>query len=152
MEDLRKQLHADPNLRRICSFVSVPSLPMFSRRLTELAGDSSFSNALGELVQEYLGERITGNILRDSTAIAARETPCNKKSEIRTPKQAKRKRGRPRKGEQYPDKALTVLEQQSTMTFEQAVKLLSRKCAWGCKKNSQGNVAYWKEYKLHLDV
>jgi hypothetical protein len=29
---------------------------------------------------------------------------------------------------------------------------LSKSCAWGCKKNSQGNVSTWKGYKLHLDV
>jgi len=152
MDDLRKQLRANPNLRKICGFVSVPSLSTFSRRLTELAGDTAFSEALGKLVKEYLGERITGNILRDSTAITARETPCNKKSEVRPPETAKRKRGRPRKEEQLLDKTPTVLEQQVTMTFEQAVKMLSCECAWGCKKNSQGNVSYWKGYKLHLDV
>lgn len=25
-------------------------------------------------------------------------------------------------------------------------------CTWGCKRNSQGNVQFWKGYKLHLDV
>jgi len=152
MEDVRKQLRANPNLRKICGFSLVPSLPTFSRRLTELAGDNAFSEALGKIVKEYLGKMITGNILRDSTAIAVRETPCNKKSEVRLPETAKRKRGRPRKEEQHLDKTPTVLEQQVTMTFEQAVKMLSRDCAWGCKKNSQGNVSYWKGYKLHLDV
>jgi len=152
MEDLRKQLRANPNLRKICGFSHVPSLPTFSRRLSELAGNTAFSEALGKIVKAYLGERITGNILRDSTAIAARETPCNKKSEVRPPKKEKRKRGRPRKEEQPLDKTPTVLEQQATMTFEQAVKMLSSDCAWGCKKNSQGNVSYWKGYKLHLDV
>jgi len=152
MEDVRKQLYANPNLRTICGFSKVPSLPTFSRRLTELAGDSAFSEALGKIVKEYLGKKITGNILRDSTAITAREAPCNKKSDVRLPGKAKRKRGRPRKEEQRLDKAPTVLEQQVTMTFEQAVTMLSRDCAWGCKKNSQGNISYWKGYKLHLDV
>lgn len=50
------------------------------------------------------------------------------------------------------DKPPTVLEQQVTMTFEQAVTMLSYDCTWGCKKNSQGNISYWKGYKLHLDV
>jgi hypothetical protein len=147
MEDLRKRLHADPNLRRICGFGLVPSLPTFSRRLTELAGDTLFSDVLGKIVQEHLGERITGNILRDSTAITARETPCNKKSEVRLPETTKRKHGRPRKGESHPEKQPTVFEQQSTMAFEQEVKLLSGDCAWSCKMNSQGNVSYWKGYR-----
>ncbi|MDR2101667.1 MAG: hypothetical protein LBP43_03775, partial [Treponema sp.] len=29
---------------------------------------------------------------------------------------------------------------------------VNRECAWGCKKNSQGNMSYWKGYTLHLDV
>jgi hypothetical protein len=29
---------------------------------------------------------------------------------------------------------------------------LNKNCAWGCKKNSQGNVMFWKGYKLHLDL
>jgi len=33
-----------------------------------------------------------------------------------------------------------------------ALRELETDCAWGCKKNSQGNVSYWKGYKLHLDV
>ena len=152
MEDLRKQLRANPNLRKICGFSLVPSLSTFSRRLTELACDTAFSEALAKIVKGYLGKRITGNILGDSTAITVHEAPCNKKSEVRLPEKAKRKRGRPRKEEQRLDKPPTVLEQQVTMTFEQAVKMLSRDCAWGCKKNSQGNVSYWKGYKLHLDV
>jgi len=31
-------------------------------------------------------------------------------------------------------------------------KALNTDCAWGCKKNSLGNVSFWKGYKLHLDV
>ena len=33
-----------------------------------------------------------------------------------------------------------------------ALRELDTQCAWGCKKNSQGNVSFWKGYKLHLDV
>jgi hypothetical protein len=29
---------------------------------------------------------------------------------------------------------------------------LNQLAAWGCKKNSQGNVMFWKGYKLYLDV
>jgi IS5 family transposase len=29
---------------------------------------------------------------------------------------------------------------------------IDKECAWGCKKNSEGNVSFWKGYKLHLDV
>jgi hypothetical protein len=32
------------------------------------------------------------------------------------------------------------------------INALNKDCAWGCKKNSQGNISYWKGYKLLLDV
>jgi hypothetical protein len=33
-----------------------------------------------------------------------------------------------------------------------ALSALNTLCCWGCKRNSQGNVSFWKGYKLHLDV
>jgi len=152
MEDLRKQLQSNANLRKICGFHDVPSLPTFSRRLSELADDKDFSEALEHLVTEYLSERITGNVLRDSTAIPAREAPCNKKSEVPPMRKAHHARGRPKKGERRSPVPPTVLTQQASMPLEAAVSLLPTECTWGCKINSQGNVSYWKGYKLHLDV
>lgn len=38
------------------------------------------------------------------------------------------------------------------MSLEEAVKTLDMRCSWGYKKNSQGNLTYWKGYKVHLDV
>jgi hypothetical protein len=29
---------------------------------------------------------------------------------------------------------------------------IDKECAWDCKKNSEGNVSFWKGCKLHLDV
>jgi hypothetical protein len=66
--------------------------------------------------------------------------------------QRKYRRGRPKKGEERPPKALPVIAQQTTMSLEEALKTLDTRCSWGCKKNSQGNLTYWKGYKVHLDV
>ena len=44
------------------------------------------------------------------------------------------------------------LERQLKMKPGKAVAELDDSCAWGCKKNSQGNISFWKGYKLHLDV
>ena len=151
MEDLRKQLHGNANLRTICGFHNVPSLPTFSRKLAELADDKDFSHALEHLVTEHLSERITGNVLRDSTAISARETPSNKKSDVRRSPPPQR-RGRPKKGAHRSPVPPTVLSQQASMPLETAMNLLPKECTWGCKINSQGNMSYWKGYKLHLDV
>jgi len=45
-----------------------------------------------------------------------------------------------------------VHEKQVALDAKSALSELNQKCAWGCKKNSQGNMQTWKGYKLHLDV
>jgi len=152
MDDLRKRLLSDPNLRMICGFTKVPSLPTFSRRMSLLSEDSLMAQSLKAMVSEYYAGRIVGHISRDSTAIATREKPYNKKSDVAIPSPVKYRRGRPRKDEHRPQKALPVIAQQTTMSIEEALKTLDTRCSWGCKKNSQGNVSYWKGYKVHLDV
>ncbi|MEN6477920.1 MAG: transposase [Rectinema sp.] len=151
-DDLRKRLLADPNLRMICGFTKVPSLPTFSRRMSLLSESFGMAQSLEAMATDYYAGKIVGHISRDSTAIAAREKPCNKKSEVAISKPVNYRRGRPRKGEERPQKALPAIAQQTTMPLEEALKTLDTRCAWGCKKNSQGNSSYWKGYKLHLDV
>jgi len=152
MDDLRKRLLSDPNLRMICGFTKVPSLPTFSRRMSLFSEDSCMAQSLEAMVTDYYTGRIVGDVSRDSTAIASREKPCNKKSEVAILNPVKYRRGRPRKDEHRPQKALPVITQQTTMSLEEALKTLDRRCSWGCKKNSQGNISYWKGYKVHLDV
>ena len=152
MDDLRKRLISDPNLRRICGFIKVPSLATFSRRMDMLSESSVMEKSLEAIVSEYYAGRLVGDVSRDSTAIAVRGKPCNKKSDVALPQNKKYRRGRPRKGEERPQKALPVIAQQTTMSLEEALKTLDTRCSWGCKRNSQGNVSYWKGYKIHLDV
>lgn len=33
-----------------------------------------------------------------------------------------------------------------------ALSELDKDCSWGCKRSSQGNVSFWKGYKLHVDT
>ncbi len=152
MDDMRKRLIADPNLRRICGFTTVPSLATFSRRMEMLSQSPVMEKSLEVMIRECYAERLVGDLSRDSTAIAARGKPCNKKSDVALLKKTKYRRGRPRKGEERPPKALPVIAQQTTMSLEEALNTLDMRCSWGCKKNSQGNLTYWKGYKVHLDV
>jgi hypothetical protein len=149
MDDLRKRLISDPNLRRICGFIKVPSLATFSRRMSLLSESSIMEKSFETMVSEYYAGRIVGDVARDSTAIAAREKPWNKKSDVALPKPKKYRRGRPRKGEARPQKEPPVIAQHTTMLLEEALKTLDTRCSWGY---SQGNVSYWKGYKIHLDV
>jgi hypothetical protein len=149
---LLNRLKSDANLRMICGFSKVPSAATFSRRMAELANNATMTRALNFLVKKYHEDRIVGHISRDSTAIEAREKPVNKKSEVVISSPPKRKRGRPRKGETKSEKKLKRLVRQLKLRPGKALAEIDSRCAWGCKRNSQGNVAFWKGYKLHLDV
>jgi len=147
---LRVRLGGNVNRRRICGFRRVPDAATFSRRLKEFAGSGVLDRVLNGLVRQYQGEGLVGHICRDSTAIEARERPVNCKREVAPPR--KRGRGRPRKGESRPEKKERRLARQLSMKSGAALREVEKQCSWGCKKNSQGNVMFWKGYKLHLDV
>ncbi len=74
-----------------------------------------------------------GLISRDSTAIEARVTP------VSPPKaeKPKRKRGRPKKGEEGL-KELRRVERQSGMTLAAMLADLPRNCSMGVKRNAKG--------------
>jgi hypothetical protein len=44
------------------------------------------------------------------------------------------------------------VEKQTTQEAKTSLEGIDKKCAWGCKKNSEGNISFWKRFKLHLDV
>lgn len=146
---LRRRLKSDSSLRRICGFEKVPSEATLSRRLSEYAEVRIMEQMLYKMVRSYHKDHIVGHISRDSTAIKAREKPVNKKKEVKPAE--KRRRGRPRKEEQRPRRQKR-LEKQISAGSAESIKELDTQCSWGCKKNSQGNVSFWKGYKLHLDV
>jgi hypothetical protein len=104
---------------------------------------------LYKMARGYHKGHLVGHISRDSTAIKAREKPVNKKKDVKPA--VKRCRGRPRKEEQRPRRKKR-LEKQISAGSAESIKELDTQCSWGCKKNSQGNVSFWKGYKLHLDV
>jgi hypothetical protein len=60
--------------------------------------------------------------------------------------------GGPPKSEGKRDKQPSEMEKQVTQGAPDSLEKLNKKCSFGCKKNSQGNVSFWKGYKLHLDV
>ncbi len=146
---LRERLVSDSSLRRICGFTKIPSEATFSRRLTDFAQRCLPDSTLAGLVQQYHEGKLVRVVARDSTAIAARERPHNKKKEA---KPVKHKRGRPRKDEVREPKMEKRMKRQLRQSSGKSLRELDKECAWGCKKNSQGNPQYWKGYKIHLDV
>lgn len=149
-KDLILRLKNDPNLRIICGFKDVPHKSTFSRKLSFLAELEVFNKPFEELVKDAHQNLIVYHSCRDSSAIPVRETPIAKPKE-KVEKEPK-KRGRPPKNAEKQEKEPTVLEKQTTQTPEQSLSEINKDCAWGCKKNSDGKVSYWKGYKLHLDV
>lgn len=151
IEELRDRLNSDANLRQICGFHKVPSLPTFCRRLKELAEQHDADVTQRKMITKYMKNRIILNVNRDSTAIEARQRPVNLKRNAISSDTKKYKRGRPRKNEKREVKS-SVLLQQTSDTPEQSIAKLANRCQWGVKINSQGNRYFWKGYKLHLDV
>ena len=82
-----------------------------------------------------LGEHPVGRISRDSTANEAREKPAPKAAKASKPK---RRRGRPRKGEERP-KEPSMLERQQGMELCEMLDELPRACDVGRKRNAKGH-------------
>jgi transposase len=142
------RLKADPNLRLLCGFRKVPGKSSFSRYFAELSETAIMNETLDALVVRAHKDRVVYHVSRDSTAIEAREKAVRKKPE----KKAKRRRGRPKKGEIRPLMPESRIEKQVRESPEVSLKEIDTACSYGCKKNSQGNIYFWHGYKLHLDV
>jgi IS5 family transposase/transposase len=147
---LIQRLKGEPNLRLLCGFTDVPGKATFSRALAFLSGQGILEQTLDGIVSMAHKDLVVYHVNRDSTAIPAREKVV-KKPEEKAPKQGK-KRGRPTKNSPKAPKEPTVIETQAKQDAKTSLEGIDKGCAWGCKKNSEGNVSFWKGYKLHLDV
>jgi hypothetical protein len=148
VKTLMQRLKGEPNLRLLCGFDKVPGKATFSRYFAELAKMDFLHETLDRMVKKAHTNTIVFHVSRDSTAIEAREKAVAKKVE----KKEKKRRGRPKKGETRLPPPENTLEKQVKQSAEESIKDLDTCCAYGCKKNSQGNVYFWKGYKLSLDI
>jgi len=150
---LLDRLRADIVLRRLCGWESVTQIPdesVFSRAFAEFAKTELPQRVHAALVQRTQSERLIGHIVRDSTAIEAREKPRLKAAATApAPRRSHHKTKKPKSPEQ-----MTRLERQrsGTMDLDQMLADLPRACDVGCKTNSKGSKYFWIGYKLHLDV
>jgi transposase len=145
-----QRLKGDPNLRLLCGFRKVPHESTFSRVFADLAAAGLWDPGLDDLVKEAHKGKVVYHVNRDSTMIAAREKgPPKKDKNVEKPK---KKRGRPPKSAVKAPKKPPELECQVSDEASVSLEKLDKKCAWGCKKNSRGNIEFTKGYKLHLDV
>lgn len=145
-----ERLGVDRTLRRLCGWElagAVPSEATFSRAFAEFAESALPSRMHEALIKRTHEERLVGHISRDATAIEVREKPLK----VAKPDKQKRKRGRPRKGEERP-REVRRLERQPGMSLSSMLADLPRHCAVGTKRNAKGYKTSWSGYKLHLDV
>jgi len=129
----------------------VPEESVFSRAFSEFAREEFAQRVHAALIQRTQSERLVGHILRDGTAIEAREKAAPKASagEGTRPRRLHRKAGTAKRWEQ-----MTRIERQAsgTMSLAEMMVELPRAGNVGCKPNSKGVREYWTGYKLHMDV
>lgn len=151
--DLLDRLASDPIFKQICGWNEgdlVPSESKFSRVFAEFAATQLPAQIHEVLVRQTHQDRLVGHISRDGTKIEARERPVKK---TLAPKdRPKRKRGRPKKGEEPPPKEPTRLAQQSGWSLPQCLDELPKACDVGAKRNSKGHLETWIGYALHIDT
>ena len=146
------RLTTDSVLRRICGWErksEIPSESVFSRAFAEFAETRLPECLHKNLIKNTQKDRLIGHISRDSTPIEAREKPVKKEPPPET--KAKRKRGRPKKGEELHS-VPNRLERQTSMSLPHMLDDLPKACDVGSKKNSKGYKQSWVGYKLHIDA
>ena len=150
---LLDRLQCDSALRRLCGWETAAAIPdetVFSRAFARFA-ETQFPQRVHEaLVERTQADRLVGHIVRDSSAIEAREKPQPKPPVAAPrPRRSRAKIQRPR----APEKMTRIERQVSgTMTMEQMLAELPRACDVGCKTNSKGSKYFWIGYKLHVDM
>jgi len=148
---LRERLANDRALRRLCGWESIGAIPSeatFSRAFAGFAESALPSRLHEALIENTMAEQLVGHVSRDATAIEGREKATPKPKQ---PAKPKRKRGRPRKGEERP-KEPTRLQRQQQMTLAEMLDDLPQVCDVGTKRNAKGYKESWIGYKLHIDA
>jgi Transposase DDE domain/Transposase domain (DUF772) len=176
---LIERLMIDRALRRICGFPlcqKLPSEATFSRAFDEFAEGRLAERVHEALIKEHLGDELIGHISRDGTAIEARERPAKAPATTATPATAaqsalafteeitpppsspqrppaaKRKPGRPRRGEVRPPAKESPIHRQRSQALSAMIQNLPTACDRGTKCNAQGYKVSWNGYKLHIDT
>jgi len=146
------RLKADKSLRRLCGWeyqYQIPDESTFSRANAEFSTSHLPERVHEAMIRKSYATEIIGHISRDSTAINAREKPVKKEAAV---KEAPKKRGRPKKGEERP-KTMSRLERQAAgMALAAMISELPTACDVGTKRNSKGHQTSWIGYKLHIDA
>jgi Transposase DDE domain/Transposase domain (DUF772) len=155
--DLMDRLRVDSALRLFCGWYSVEALPhesKFSRAFAEFAAMQLPQQLHNLVVQTLQAKRIVWHVARDSTAIPARErfpeTSRQKKKLASQSPQPKHPKGSFRKAK--ASEHGTRIKRQRHQKLSDMLAELPQQCDIGAKSSKDGNMQYWRGYKLHLDV
>lgn len=150
--DLIDRLRIDRTLRVLCGWRytnEIPSESKFSRVFKELSEFKIAQKTQEVFIKEYLSDRCFFYNASDATKIELREKPVKKEKKTK----AKKKRGRPRKGETSEPKEPTILQKQQEMNSTEEMFLpVSTDCSVSIKQNSKGYKETWIGGKLHISA
>ncbi|MEC4683875.1 MAG: transposase [Nitrospirota bacterium] len=147
------RLRADATLRLILGFRTGKPLPhesAFSRVFGALARTEIPERTHAALVDRFVKDSGIAHAALDASAIRAREKARNPRKSLGV--KARRKRGRPKRGETVSPPELTGVARTIPMKPSGMKRALPGDCSWGAKTNSQGKYEVWKGYKLHVSV
>jgi hypothetical protein len=147
-------LRTRPMLKHLCGWTGgIPSEATFSRAFAEFAASDLPTRLHTALIEAAHEDRLVGHVARDSTAIEVPEKPQKPEPPAAAEPKSKRKRGRPRKGEEPPPKEPRRIERQAAgMSLEAMLADLPSHCDVGTKQNAKGHRHSWIGYKLHIDT
>jgi hypothetical protein len=146
------RLKSDKNLRKVCGFETVYSIPVassFSRAFQAFADSQLPQKTHAAIISSTYKDEIVGHVSKDSTSIEAREKPVRKQTnedEDESPLPKKRApKGCAKK---------TRIQKQASgkMTLKEMISDLPAYCNIGRKNSSSGHMHAWIGYKLHLSA
>ena len=153
MKVLIEYLKGCKNLRRLCGWETrgdIPSESTFCHAFAEYSRGCLPQKIHEAMVKTHLRDKLVGHLSRDATAIEARERVV-KKPDDEAAMLPKRKRGRPKQGEEVVPKPPKRLDLQLCRSLEENLKDLPYHCAVGTKIDSKGYNMIWRGYKLNID-
>jgi Transposase DDE domain/Transposase domain (DUF772) len=142
-EALIDRLQSDLSWRRSCGFQRVFAVPgawTFSRAFAEFAAFNWPETTHHLLIGRPLGDQMIGHLLHEATPMEAREKPGSKPQ---PEPNVKRRRGRPRQGEERLPQPETVLEKQPHQPRDAMRANMPQAGAVGSQKNRQGHPESW---------
>jgi transposase len=172
IKDLRNRLKRSIEFSTDCGFTGsdrIPSEASYTRLIQKLQKSQVFQQSQEKLVQQAFQEGFidASVIAMDATHVEARDrVPIKKKddADLLTTELPKKKRGRKSKGEreQWLKEQLELeenrplfeqkVEAQLPYSYDELVKEIPLRPAWGVKKNSEGKNVFWYGFKAHLLV